>query len=113
MDNVCRLSAPLISGVLNTGPARRGSKSSIQPRLAYSGNTSIIVGMVTKRTNILGRNGHSSALDRTDIAILGLLQKNARLSVKEIAAEGGLASSSTHERIRGKWDMGVRLGSRG
>jgi len=67
--------------------------------------------MVSKRTNILGRNGHSSALDRTDIAILGLLQKNARLSVKEIAAEVGLAPSSTHERIRRMWDVGVLRGT--
>ena len=56
------------------------------------------------------KNSHSSALDRTDIAILGLLQNNARLSVKEIAAEVGLAPSSTHERIRRRWDAGV-LGS--
>ena len=35
-----------------------------------------------------------------DIAILGLLQNNARLSVTEFAAEVSLAPSSTHERIR-------------
>ena len=35
-----------------------------------------------------------------DVAILGLLQNNARLSVKEIAAEVALAPSSTHERIK-------------
>ena len=57
------------------------------------------------------KNGQSSALDRTDIAILGLLQNNARLSVKEIAAEVRLAPSSTHERIRRMWDAGVLRGT--
>jgi DNA-binding Lrp family transcriptional regulator len=69
-----------------------------------------MVGMIHHRTNILRRNGHSSALDRTDIAILRLLQNNARLSVKEIASEVGLAPSSTHERIRRMWDVGVLRG---
>src|SRR5262245_7264737 len=99
-----------VSLASDLGRARSG-ENRIQPRLAYSGSTSIIVGMVSKRTNILGRNGHNSALDRTDIAILGLLQKNARLSVKEIAAEVGLAPSSTHERIRRMWDVGVLRGT--
>lgn len=46
-----------------------------------------------------------------DFAILGLLQKNARLSVKEIAAKVGLAPSSTHERIRRLRDSGVLQGT--
>src|SRR5262249_26787211 len=50
-------------------------------------------------------------LDRTDIAILALLQNNARLSVKEIAAEIALAPSSTHERIKRMRDSGVLLGT--
>ncbi len=45
-----------------------------------------------------------------DIAILGLLQNNARLSVKEIGAQVGLAPSSTHERIRRMRDVGVLRG---
>lgn len=49
-------------------------------------------------------------LDRTDVGILRLLQKNARLSVKEIAAEVGLAPSSTHERIKRMRDSGVLRG---
>jgi len=51
------------------------------------------------------------ALDRTDIEILRLLQENARLSVKEIASDIGLAASSTHERIKKLWDDGVLLGA--
>jgi len=56
--------------------------------------------MSTDRTNGLQESQPSAVLDRTDAAILSLLQNNARLSVKEIAAEIGLAPSSTHERIR-------------
>lgn len=50
-------------------------------------------------------------LDRTDIGILRLLQNNARLSVKEIAAEIGLAASTTHERIRRMREAGLFLGT--
>ena len=57
--------------------------------------------MANSLSNILRKNSYSSALDRTDIAILGLLQNNARLSVKEIAAEVGLAPSSAHDRVSG------------
>jgi Winged helix-turn-helix DNA-binding len=46
-----------------------------------------------------------------DVAILGLLQNNARLSVKEIAAEVALAPSSTHERIKRMRDSGVLRGT--
>jgi len=56
--------------------------------------------MRSKRTNDLWPERPSAGLDRTDIAILALLQNNARLSVKEIAAEVELAPSSTHERIK-------------
>ena len=51
-----------------------------------------------------------SDLDRTDFAILDLLQKDARLSNKEIADAVGLAPSSTHERIKRLWDLGVLRG---
>lgn len=40
------------------------------------------------------------ALDRTDYAILAALQKDARLSNKELAALVGLAPSSCFERVR-------------
>ena len=49
-------------------------------------------------------------LDRTDFAILQLLQKDARLSNKEIAGAIRLAPSSTHERIRRLWELGVLRG---
>lgn len=52
-----------------------------------------------------------SSLDRTDIAILGLLQNNARLSVKEIAAAVGLAPSSAHGRIKQLREAGVLRGA--
>ena len=39
-------------------------------------------------------------LDRTDIEILRLLQKDARLSNKELADAVGLAPSTCHERLK-------------
>lgn len=39
-------------------------------------------------------------LDQKDIQILSLLQKNARLSNKEIAEELGIAASTCHERLK-------------
>ena len=66
--------------------------------------------MADERTNISRGVAPAAALDRTDVAILGFLQNNARLSVKEIAAEIGLAASSTHERIKRLRDGGVLLG---
>ncbi|SED40910.1 DNA-binding transcriptional regulator, Lrp family [Tenacibaculum sp. MAR_2010_89] len=39
-------------------------------------------------------------LDQKDIQILNLLQKNARLSNKEIAAELEIAASTCHERLK-------------
>ncbi len=51
------------------------------------------------------------ALDRTDFAILGLPQNDARLSVKEVAAAVGLAPSSAHGRIRQLRESGVLRGA--
>ena len=79
--------------------------------LAFFADPDIIVGMIDYRTNTLRRSAPSADLDRTDVAILGFLQNNARLSVKEIAAEIGLAPSSTHERIKRMRDAGVLLGT--
>jgi DNA-binding Lrp family transcriptional regulator len=64
------------------------------------GNVDTIFGMPANRPNDIRRAGDPPDLDRTDIAILGLLQNNARQAVKEIAAAVGLAPSSTHERIQ-------------
>jgi DNA-binding Lrp family transcriptional regulator len=69
-----------------------------------------MIGMSKDRTNGLRDLASEADLDRTDVGILRLLQNNARLSVKEIAAEIGLAPSSTHERIRRMRDSGILLG---
>jgi DNA-binding Lrp family transcriptional regulator len=53
-----------------------------------------------------------AALDRTDFAILAALQKDARLSNKELAAHVGLAPSSCLERVRRLRDGGVLAGFR-
>ena len=50
-------------------------------------------------------------LDRTDLRILGLLQNNARVSNKELAAEVGLAESSCLERVRRLERRGVIRGA--
>ena len=50
-------------------------------------------------------------LDRIDVALIGLLQNDARLSNKELAAKVGLAPSSTLGRIRRLRDEGVLLGA--
>lgn len=49
-------------------------------------------------------------LDRIDTEILRLLQNNARLSNKQIAAAVGLAPSSVHDRIKRLWADGVMTG---
>ncbi|MCT7376306.1 Lrp/AsnC family transcriptional regulator [Chelativorans salis] len=51
------------------------------------------------------------APDRTDFDILSLLQKNARLSNKELAAAVGLAPSTCHERLKRLWAGGVLRGT--
>ena len=50
------------------------------------------------------------SLDRTDHAILGQLQNDARLSNKELAARVGLAPSSCLERVRRLREDGVLRG---
>jgi DNA-binding Lrp family transcriptional regulator len=49
-------------------------------------------------------------LDRTDARLVGELQKNARLSNKELAARVGLAPSSCLERVRRLHRGGVLRG---
>ena len=51
-------------------------------------------------------------LDRTDYELLRLLQEDARLSNKQLAAEVGLAQSTCHERLRRLWSAGVFSGAR-
>lgn len=49
-------------------------------------------------------------LDRIDFEIVGLLQKNARLSNKELAAKVGVAQSTCLERVRRLVEEKVLLG---
>lgn len=49
----------------------------------------------------------SSALDAKDLAILKLLQKNARITVKEIADHIHLSTTPVHERIKRMEESGV------
>jgi DNA-binding Lrp family transcriptional regulator len=67
--------------------------------------------MSATRTNDYRQTVTNHDLDRTDVGILSVLQNNARLSVKGIAAEVGLAPSSTHERIRRMRDSGILRGT--
>lgn len=49
-------------------------------------------------------------LDDTDFALIGHLQKNARLSNKQLAARIGLSQSACHKRMRGLEDSGILRG---
>jgi DNA-binding Lrp family transcriptional regulator len=51
------------------------------------------------------------ALDRTDFDIIRLLQKNARLSNKQLAAAVRLAPSTCHERIKNLFDSRILRGA--
>lgn len=42
----------------------------------------------------------SAVLDATDLAILRLLQQNARISIKELAEKVHLSQTPVHERVR-------------
>lgn len=61
-------------------------------------------------SNILRNPLLFPSLDRRDFAILDALQKNARLSNKELAAEIGLAPSSCFARVRRLTETKVLLG---
>src|SRR5580658_4040745 len=61
-------------------------------------------------TNRFRPSANSSVLDRTDIAILALLQNDARLSMKELAAKVGLAPSSAHARLKQLRECGALRG---
>jgi len=58
-------------------------------------------------SNRLRKPTAEPALDRIDFAILEALQKNARLSNKELAAEVGLAQSSCLARVTRLRETGV------
>jgi DNA-binding Lrp family transcriptional regulator len=50
--------------------------------------------------NTIRKNNSTNELDKTDEQIIRLLQKNARLSNKQIAVEVGIAESTCSERMR-------------
>jgi DNA-binding Lrp family transcriptional regulator len=51
------------------------------------------------------------SVDRTDLGILSVLAKNARISNKELASAVGLAPSSCHQRLKALRQKKVLLGS--
>ena len=61
-------------------------------------------------SNSVRKEPQFPTLDRIDFAILDALQKNARLSNKELAAEIGLAPSSCFARVRRLTQTKVLLG---
>jgi DNA-binding Lrp family transcriptional regulator len=67
-------------------------------------------GMATIPSNIMRTSVPSVALDRIDLAIIAALQKNARLSNKELAAKVNLAPSSCLARVRKLTDTKVLEG---
>ena len=58
-------------------------------------------GKTLKSAADAGEEAHGAALDRYDIAILGELQRDARLSNAELAARIGLSAAPTWRRV--KW----------
>ena len=53
------------------------------------------------------QKAETTVLDETDYDILRLMQKNARITIREIADEVHLSTSPVHERIRRLEDRGV------
>ena len=76
---------------------------------------SILIGYTTESDSFqqmkFVKRGLDVSLDRTDFGILRLLQNNAGLSNKQIAAAVGLAPSSAHERLKRLRDDGVLRGA--
>ena len=73
---------------------------------------------ISKQGETLGESAapaeeaHSSTLDRYDIAILGELQRDARLSNAELAARIGLSAAPTWRRVMGLEQQGYITGYR-
>lgn len=59
------------------------------------------------KANPAAESAASISLDAKDLAILRLLQQNARLTVKEIADKVNLSTSPVHERIRRLEQTGI------
>ncbi len=50
-------------------------------------------------------------LDDTDLQILDIVTKNARIPFKDVAAECGISRAAVHQRVTRMTDMGVIIGS--
>ena len=66
----------------------------------------------TSATGTESAEGHGNALDRYDIAILGALQTDARLSNAELAARIGLSAAPTWRRVKWLEQQGYITGYR-
>jgi Lrp/AsnC family transcriptional regulator, leucine-responsive regulatory protein len=53
------------------------------------------------------QTGDSTALDETDLAILRVLQQNARITIRELAEKVHLSATPVHERVRRLEQSGV------
>ena len=65
-----------------------------------------------KTSQDAGEEAHGSSLDRYDIAILGELQRDARLSNAELAARIGLSAAPTWRRVKWLEQQGYITGYR-
>src|SRR6187397_2265238 len=63
--------------------------------------------MVTKSVKKDDSPAQPLSLDQKDMAILRLLQKNARITVKEISDKIHLSTTPVHERIKRMEEAGV------
>lgn len=61
---------------------------------------------MTENAGTAGQNAEA-ALDTKDLLILRLLQQNARMTVREIAAQVHLSTTPVHERIKRMEETGV------
>lgn len=52
-----------------------------------------------------------NSLDETDLHILDIITKNARIPFKDVAAECGVSRASVHQRVTRMTEMGVITGS--
>jgi DNA-binding Lrp family transcriptional regulator len=64
------------------------------------------------KTSTPGAEPHGPGLDRYDVAILGELQRDARLSNAELAARIGLSAAPTWRRVKWLEDHGYITGYR-
>src|SRR5437764_10862352 len=63
-----------------------------------------------KQPNFSPVNSEISKLDALDLSLLGLLQNDARLTNRQLAARTGVAPSTSLDRVRGLVGRGVIAG---